>query len=85
MSVEHPQRRRIRLAPEVYAEVGAICSITIAVKSRTPVFADPALADAAVDVLQRRRAAVTDVPVYAWCVSPITSIFSSGRPRPAIS
>jgi REP element-mobilizing transposase RayT len=63
------RRRRIRLAPNAYAEVGAICSITVAVKDRTPVFADPTVADAAVDVL-RRHAAETGVPVYAWCVMP---------------
>ena len=46
-----------------------ICSITIAVKGRAPVFACPAVAAAAVDVL-RRHAATTGVPVYAWCVMP---------------
>ncbi len=69
MPRENPQRRRIRLAPAVYAEIGEICSITIAVKGRTPVFASPALADAAIDVL-RHHAAATGVPVYAWCVMP---------------
>ena len=34
MPRQNPQRRRIRLAPDVYAEVGVICSITIAVKGR---------------------------------------------------
>ena len=69
MPREHPQRRRIRLAPTVYADIGEICSITIAVKGRMPVFASPAVAAAAGDVL-RRHAAVTGVPVYAWCVMP---------------
>ena len=69
MPREHPQRRRIRLAPTVYADIGEICSITIAVKGRMPVFASPALAAAAGDGL-RRHAAVTDVPVDAWCVMP---------------
>ena len=50
LSSENPQRRRFRLAPEVDAEVGVICPITIAVKSRTTVFANPAGAAAAVDV-----------------------------------
>jgi putative transposase len=68
MPTEHPQRRRIRLAPTAYADIGEICSITIAVKGRMPVFANPAVA-AAGDVL-RRHAAVADVPVYAWCVMP---------------
>ena len=44
-----------------------ICSITIAVKGRAPVFACPAVTAAAVDVL-RRHAAATGVPVDAWCV-----------------
>jgi putative transposase len=69
MPEENPQRRRIRLAPAAYANAGEICSITIAVKGRTPVFASAAVADAAVDVL-RRQAAATGVPIYAWCVMP---------------
>ena len=69
MPRQNPQRRRIRLAPKVYADVGVICSITIAVKGRTPVFASPAVAAAAVDVL-RHHAAATSVPIYAWCVMP---------------
>ena len=63
----NPQRRRIRLAAEVYAEIGVLCSITIAVKGRAPLFACPDVAAAAVDVL-RRHAAATGVPGYAWCV-----------------
>ena len=59
MPRQHPPRRRIRLAAEVYAELGMIGSITIAVKGRAPVFACPAVA-----------AAATGVPVYAWCVIP---------------
>ena len=69
MPKQNPQRRRIRLPAGVYAELGLICSITIAVKGRAPVFACPAVAAAAVDVL-RRHAAATGVPVYAWCVMP---------------
>ena len=65
---QNPQRRRIRLPAEVYAELGMICSIPIAVKGRAPVFARPAVAAAAVDVL--RRHAATGVPVAAWCVRP---------------
>ena len=68
MPKQNPQRRRIRRAAEVYADIGVICSITIAVKRRAPVFACPGVA-AAVDVL-RRDAAATGVPVDAWCVMP---------------
>ena len=69
MDGKRPRRRRIRLKPETYTQTGVICSITIAVKGRRPVFASPAVADAAIDVL-RRHAAATGVPVYAWCVMP---------------
>jgi putative transposase len=67
-----PERTRSVAAsgsPTVYADIGEICSITVAVKGRMPVFASPAGAGAAVDVL-RRHAAATGVPVYAWCVMP---------------
>ena len=69
MPKQNPRRRRIRLPAAVYAELGMICSITIAVKGRAPVFACPAVAAAAVDVL-RRQAAATGVGVDAWCVMP---------------
>ena len=69
MPTQNPRRRRIRLPAEVYAELGMISSIPIAVKGRAPVFACPAGAAAAVDV-RRRHAAATGVPVYAWCVMP---------------
>ena len=57
MSKQNPQRRRIRLPAEVCAELGMICSITIAVQGRAPVFACPAVAAAAVAVLRRHAAA----------------------------
>ena len=69
MPKQNPQRRRIRPAAEVYADIGAIRSITIAVNGRAPVFACRAVAAAAVDFL-RRHAAATGVPVDAWCVMP---------------
>ena len=69
MPKQNRQRRRLRLPAEVYDELGMIGSITIAVKGRAPVFACPAVAAAAVDVL-RRQAAATGVRVYAWCVMP---------------
>ena len=61
-----PQRRGIRLPAEVYAELGMIGSIPIAVTGRAPVFAGPAVGAAVVDGLRRHAAA----PVYAWCVMP---------------
>jgi REP element-mobilizing transposase RayT len=66
MPREHPQRRRIRLVPAVYADIGEICSITVTVKGRPPVFASPAVAAAVL----RRHAAATGVPVCAWCAMP---------------
>lgn len=62
-------RRRIRLEREAYRVLGAICSVTIVVKGRAPVFGDPQVAAAAVDVL-RARALRDDVPVYGYCVMP---------------
>ena len=64
MPTQNPQRRRIRLPAEVYAARGMICSIPIAVTGRAPVFACPAVAAPAVDVL-RRHAAATGVAVDA--------------------
>ena len=66
MPKQNPQRRHIWLAAEVYAEIGVICSITIAVKGSVPVFARPAVVAAAVDVLRRHAAAtaVVRLPVF---------------------
>ena len=41
MPKQNPQRRRISLAGGVYADIGVIRSIAIAVKGRAPVFARP--------------------------------------------
>ena len=57
MPTQNLQRQRIRLPAAVYAKLGMICSIIIAVKARAPVFACPAVAAAAVDVLRRHGAA----------------------------
>jgi REP element-mobilizing transposase RayT len=64
-----PRRRRIRLGGEQYAEAGRICSVTIAVQDRVPVFANHGVASAAVEILHT-RAEVEGVPVYAYCVMP---------------
>lgn len=69
MSTNDPHHRRIRLPKEVYAEIDAICSVTIGVKARALVFAEPAVAGAAVDVI-RELASSTRVPVYGYCVMP---------------
>ena len=62
-------RKRIRLGAHFYAQLGAICSVTVAVRLRRPVFADPAVASAAIDVL-RTHADKTGVLVYGYCVMP---------------
>ena len=62
-------RKRIRLDASVYAEPGRLCSITIAVKTRRPVFATHTVAEAAIEVLKyladRHR-----VPIHAFCIMP---------------
>ena len=69
MTRELTRRHRIRLAPEAYGVIGSVCSVTIGVKARVRVFAEPRVAAAAVQVL-KERAAVTDVPVFGYCVMP---------------
>ena len=65
----YPRRTRARLPAEAYAQLGSICSITVAVRDRRPVFADASTAGAVVPVL-RELAAATGVRVYAYCVMP---------------
>jgi REP element-mobilizing transposase RayT len=62
-------RKRIRLDAEAYAELGQICSVTIAVQHRQPVFARPDLAQAAVGVIET-HAKLRAVPLWAYCVMP---------------
>ena len=81
---QDPQRRRIRLPAKGYAELGMIGSIPSAVTGRAPVFAWPAVAAAAIDVL-RRPAAATGVPVYTWGVMPDHVHLVLGRHQPAPS
>jgi len=64
-----PQRKRIRLPLEAYTESGTICSVTIGLHNRRPVFAAVRAAAATVEVL-RDRARGTGVPVYGYCVMP---------------
>ena len=61
--------KRIRLDPGSYAQLGAICSISIGVKDRQPVFAASTVAAAAVEVLLA-HAGKTGVPIYGYCVMP---------------
>ena len=60
-------RKRIRLVAESYAQTANLCSVTVAVKARRPVFVSADLATAALDTL-RRLADECDVPVYAYCI-----------------
>lgn len=64
-----PQRRRTRLARATYAQSGNVCSITVAVNDRRPVFSDHDVATDAVDVL-KAHARKTGVLVYAYCIMP---------------
>ncbi|MDP2728077.1 MAG: transposase [Dehalococcoidia bacterium] len=63
------RHKRIRLDVGLYAQPGAICSVTLAVRDRQPIFANPAVAKAAVEVLVE-RSDKTGVPVYGYCVMP---------------
>ena len=62
-------KRHLRLERAAYAEIGAICSITIAVEGRRRVFMEERVAAAAVQVLHA-HALKTEVPVYGYCVMP---------------
>jgi REP-associated tyrosine transposase len=64
-----PERRRCRLPLHNYATLGNICSITIAVRDRRPIFARAEVAESAVKVLED-HAEKTGVPVYAYCFMP---------------
>jgi len=68
-NVETRFHQRIRLDRAVYADPSTICSVTIAVKNRRPVFSDPRVATATVETL-RDRASKTGVPIYGYCVMP---------------
>lgn len=61
--------KRIRLERARYAEPSSVCSITVAVKDRRPVFSTGLVADAAVEVL-RDHARKTRILVYAYFVMP---------------
>jgi REP element-mobilizing transposase RayT len=65
----YPRRKRTRLSDESYAEPNAICSVTIAVKGRQTVFANPEIATGTVAVL-RSLAAARGVRIYAFCIMP---------------
>jgi putative transposase len=62
-------RKRIRLDPEVYADPGNACSITIATINRTPFFRNNSVAVAVLDAL-RQRARATGVKIHAYCLMP---------------
>ena len=59
----------MRLVAESYAQTANVCSVTVAVKARRPVFVKAELATAALDTL-RHLADEHDVPVYAYCIMP---------------
>ncbi|MDP2659614.1 MAG: transposase, partial [Dehalococcoidia bacterium] len=63
------RHKRIRLDAGLYSQPGVVCSVTVAVKDRQPIFADALVASSAVDIL-RSQAERTGVRVYAYCVMP---------------
>ena len=65
----YPQRKRTRLPAANYADTSEICSVTIAVRNRQPVFADPSIASDAIGVL-RSLTAARGVRIFAFCVMP---------------
>ena len=65
----YPQRKKIRVDHIVYSEPAAICSITIAVLSRTPLFSHHALTHDCISLL-RSEAETTGVTVHAYCFMP---------------
>src|SRR5487761_2769843 len=64
-----PRRRHIRLDPVLYGHLGTRCSATLSVADRVPIFANPAIGRAAVDVLEA-HAAKAGTPIYAYCFMP---------------
>lgn len=69
MTDHYPRRKRTRLAAAHYANPNEICSVTIAVRGRQPVFANPLVASGAVDVLGS-LAAAHQARIFAFCVMP---------------
>ncbi len=65
----YPQRKKIRLDSAIYSEQAAICSITIALLNRTPLFTDHAFTHDSISLL-RLEAETTGVAVHAYCFMP---------------
>jgi REP element-mobilizing transposase RayT len=63
------RRASLRLSAASYSDIAAICSVTVGVKARVPVFAHRLLAAETVDVL-RRHSAQVGVTLWAYCVMP---------------
>jgi len=64
-----PQHKKIRLNQVEYGRREAICSVTVAVRERRPVFENGRAATDAVQVL-RQLAERTGVLVYGYCIMP---------------
>jgi len=61
-----PQRKKIRLDHDLYADTTTICSVTLCTDKRRDLFADTALADACL-VLLRSQAEARSVAAHAYC------------------
>jgi putative transposase len=66
---DRPKRRQIRLPAAVYGESGARVLVTFTVVDRKPVFTDPALAAACVELIQE-QAGTDAIGVLAYCLMP---------------
>ena len=74
MTRELTRRHRIRLAPEAYGVIGSVCSVTIGVKARVRVFAEPRVAAAAVHN-PVRTGIVSHWQQYPFCGSLTLDLF----------
>ena len=63
------QRKKIRLAPELYKVIGLPCSITLATKGAQKIFLNECLAESFVTLI-RDYCLRNDIPLYTYCVMP---------------
>ena len=64
-----PQRKHTRLSVELYRSPGTVCSVTIGVHDRRPIFSSTTIAHSTIDVLVAHREK-TGVALHAYCLMP---------------
>ena len=69
MRAIYPQRKRTRLDPALYADVSAVCSVTVCSLDRASVFQHGPLAAGCIDLLVS-RARNRDIRLHAYCLMP---------------